>query len=82
MIAMSQSKVLDLKGFVCPYTQIKTLETLYKAPFGTVLNVLVDNPESLEAIVIATENAGYKVEKVTKNGNVFAISINKTKKEE
>jgi len=82
MIAMSQSKVLDLKGFVCPFTQIKTLEALHRAPSGTVLNVLVDNLESLESIEIAAENAGYKVEQVMQNGNVFTIKISKTKKEE
>jgi TusA-related sulfurtransferase len=68
---------LNLKGFVCPYTQVKALEVISKLPLGTVLEILVDNPESADSIEVAVKNAGHKVEQVTKNESVFTITVRK-----
>jgi TusA-related sulfurtransferase len=71
------SEVLNLKGLVCPYTQIKALETISKLPLGTVLKILVDNPESADSIEVAVKNAGHKVEHVSQNESIFTITVRK-----
>jgi tRNA 2-thiouridine synthesizing protein A len=71
------SEVLNLKGFVCPYTQVKALEAISKLPPGTVLKILVDNPESADSIEVAVKNAGHKVEQMTQNESVFTITVRK-----
>jgi TusA-related sulfurtransferase len=68
---------LNLKGFVCPYTQVKALETISKLPPGAVLKILVDNPESADSIEVAVKNAGHNVEQVTQNESVFTITVRK-----
>ncbi|MGD8544074.1 MAG: sulfurtransferase TusA family protein [Candidatus Bathyarchaeota archaeon] len=71
------SKVLNLKGFVCPYTQVKALETISKLPPRTVLKILVDNPESADSIEVAVKNAGHKVEQAAQNESIFTITVRK-----
>ncbi len=71
------SEILNLKGLVCPYTQVKALEAISKLPLGTVLKILVDNPESADSIEVAVKNAGHKVEQVTQNESIFTITVRK-----
>jgi len=71
------TEILNLKGFVCPYTQVKALETISKLPPGTVLKILVDNPESVDSIEVAVRNAGHKVEQVAQNESIFTITVRK-----
>jgi len=71
------TEILNLKGFVCPYTQVKALETISKLPPGTVLKILVDNPESVDSIEVAIRNAGHKVEQVAQNESIFTITVRK-----
>lgn len=68
---------MNLKGFVCPYTQVKALETISKLPLDTVLKILVDNPESADSIEITVKNAGHKVEQVVQNESIFTITVRK-----
>jgi TusA-related sulfurtransferase len=68
---------LNLKGLVCPYTQIKALEAISKLAPSTVLKILVDNPESADSIEVAVKNAGHKVEEVTQNESIFTLTVRK-----
>jgi len=68
---------LNLKGLVCPYTQVKALEAISKLPPDTVLKILVDNPESADSIEVAVKNAGHKVEQMTQNESIFTITVRK-----
>lgn len=77
---MQPDKILDLKGLVCPSTQIKTLEALHRASPDMILKILVDNLESVESIVAAVKNAGHKVEQVKKHESIFAITVRKKDK--
>ncbi|MFQ6086007.1 MAG: sulfurtransferase TusA family protein, partial [Candidatus Bathyarchaeia archaeon] len=68
---MSRKEVLDLKGVVCPWTQIKALEALRRVSPGTVMRIIVDNPTSVEGIVSAAKNAGHKIERVMEEEMVY-----------
>lgn len=51
---------LDVRGEICPYPMMKTVETLQKLPEGEVLEVLTDHPPALESIPFYTSRLGYR----------------------
>ncbi len=71
---------LDLKGYVCPYPQIMTLQALKGLRVGDVLEVLTDNPPSCENVPAVVRREGHEVLGVEKIGvGVWRIRIRKAR---
>jgi tRNA 2-thiouridine synthesizing protein A len=69
---------LDVTGYVCPHPQLYTLKSLDKMQEGMILEVLVDNPSSVESITQACSGKGYSVlGKSSPKAGVTAIKIQK-----
>ncbi len=51
---------LDVRGEICPYPMMKTVEVLRTLPEGEVLEVLTDHPPALESIPFYTSRLGYR----------------------
>jgi len=49
---------LDVRGEICPYPMMKTVEVLQTLPEGEVLEVLTDHPPALESIPFYTSRLG------------------------
>ena len=60
--------VLDVRGEVCPYPDVKTQKKVKKMKSGEVLEILVDYPLSAERIPRSVEKQGHGVLKVEKTG--------------
>jgi len=67
---------LDLRGYVCPYPQIMTLQALKKLRDGELLEVIIDNPASCENVPAAVRREGHEVLGVEKIGlGVWRIKV-------
>jgi len=62
------TEVLDVRGEVCPYPDVKTQKKVKNMKSGEVLEVLVDYPLSAERIPRSMEKSGHKILKVEKTG--------------
>jgi tRNA 2-thiouridine synthesizing protein A len=62
------TEVLDVRGEVCPYPDVKTQKKVKSMKSGEILEVLVDYPLSAERIPPSVEKKGHKVLKVEKTG--------------
>jgi TusA-related sulfurtransferase len=51
---------LDVRGEICPYPMMKTMETLQAMGEGEPLDVLTDHPPALESIPFYTSRMGYQ----------------------
>jgi TusA-related sulfurtransferase len=60
--------VLDVRGEVCPYPDVKTQKKVKSMKSGEILEVLVDYPLSAERIPASMEKMGHEVLKVDKTG--------------
>lgn len=70
------TEVLDVRGEVCPYPDVKTQKKVKSMKSGDILEVLVDYPLSAERIPRSMEKQGHKVLKVEKKGtSEWTISI-------
>jgi len=68
--------ILDLRGYVCPYPQILTLQTLRRLRDGDLLEVIIDNPASCENVPAAVRREGHEVLGVEKIGvGVWKIRV-------
>lgn len=54
-------RIVDVLGDSCPRPQLMTKKALAEAVSGTVIEVLIDNPTSMEAIptIMGTTNGTY-----------------------
>jgi tRNA 2-thiouridine synthesizing protein A len=69
-------QVLDVKGEICPYPDIKTRRKLREMRPGQTLEVLTDYPLSVERIPRNVEKEGHKVLKIERiNGPTYRILI-------
>lgn len=69
---------LDCKGYVCPHPQLYTLKSMEKLNSGDILEVIFDNPSSLESITSAVNRKGYKILGNTQpQPGVFDLKIQK-----
>lgn len=59
---------LDLRGYVCPYPVLLTMQALSKLKTGDVIEVIIDNPPSCETIPSAVRRRGHKVLDIKKEG--------------
>jgi len=62
------TEVLNVKGEVCPYPDVKTQRKLKSMKSGEILEVLIDYPLSAERIPRSMEKQGHEVLKVEKKG--------------
>jgi len=62
------TEVLDVRGEVCPYPDVKTQKKVKNMKSGEILEVLVDYPLSAERIPRSMEKAGHEILKVEKTG--------------
>ncbi len=67
-------RVVDVLGDSCPRPQLMTKRALAESPSGTVIEVLVDNPTSMEAIptiMAATDGVYLGTIKAERHWRVF-----------
>jgi TusA-related sulfurtransferase len=74
---MSDEKILDLKGFFCPHTNILTISELEKIQAGSRLRVEVDNSDSLKGVIQTVKNKGHSIIGVKQKDEVFTILVEK-----
>lgn len=75
---MGRKRTLDLRGEVCPTTNIKTAKELQGLPPRTILRIIVDNMSSLEGVMLTAKNGGHDILEVTPGeGSSFTIIVEK-----
>lgn len=62
------TEVLDVRGEVCPYPDVKSQRKVKKMKSGEILEILIDYPLSAERIPRSVEKLGHDVLKVEKTG--------------
>jgi TusA-related sulfurtransferase len=62
-------EILDVKGEVCPYPDVKSKRKVKKMSSGQVLKILVDYPLSAERIPETMKSLGHEVISVEKLGD-------------
>jgi tRNA 2-thiouridine synthesizing protein A len=73
---VTPDEVLDVKGEICPYPDIKTRKKLKQMKPGQVLEVLTDYPLSVERIPRNVQKEGHKVLKIERiDGPIHKILI-------
>jgi TusA-related sulfurtransferase len=65
---LKPTEVLDVRGEVCPYPDVKTKKKIKGMKSGEILEVLIDYPLSAERIPRSVEKQGHEVLKVEKTG--------------
>jgi len=69
---------LDVTGYVCPHPQLYTLKFMEKISDGGILEVLIDNPSSVESVTQACSDKGFTIlEKTSPKTGVTAVKIQK-----
>ncbi len=64
--------MLDVCGFVCPHPQIYCKESLEKMNEGDVVEVIRDNPSSVETISQMCDQVGNDIlERKTEGGKIY-----------
>lgn len=69
---------LDVTGYVCPHPQLYTLKSMDKLKDGMILEVIIDNPSSVESVTQACDKRGFTIlEKTSPKAGVTAVKIQK-----
>lgn len=63
------TEVLDVRGEVCPYPDVKSQRKAKSMKSGEILEILTDYPLSAERIPRSMEKMGHEVLKVEKTGD-------------
>ncbi len=64
--------LLDVCGYVCPHPQIYTKKSLEKMNEGDVVQIILDNPSSVETIAQMCDQVGHDVlEKKSEGGKIY-----------
>jgi tRNA 2-thiouridine synthesizing protein A len=64
--------MLDVCGYVCPHPQIYCKKSIEKIAEGDVLEVVLDNPSSVETIVQMCDQVGHEVlDRRTEGGKIY-----------
>ncbi|MEM3771762.1 MAG: sulfurtransferase TusA family protein [Candidatus Micrarchaeia archaeon] len=70
--------LVDLKGLVCPYPVLFTKRALEKLKSGEILEIVIDNPPSLDTVLEAVKASGHEiVEVIEMEPSVWKISVRK-----
>ena len=51
---------LDVRGLTCPYPQVLVVKALESLTSGDILEIILDNPPSVESIPHALKDKGYR----------------------
>jgi tRNA 2-thiouridine synthesizing protein A len=57
--SLMMAQQLDVRGEICPYPMMHTVQTLKKLPKGEVLEVMTDHAPALETIPTQGARLGY-----------------------
>ena len=68
---------LDVCGYVCPHPQIYTKKSLEKMAEGDTVQVVLDNPSSVETIVQMCDQVGHEVLDRKSEGGKIHMKIQK-----
>ena len=69
---------LDVTGYVCPHPQLYTLKCMDKLQDGMIMEVLIDNPSSVESVTQACNGKGYAIlDKGSPKAGVTSLKIQK-----
>ncbi len=64
--------MLDVCGYVCPHPQIYAKKSLEKMAEGEVVEIILDNPSSVETIAQMCDQVGHDVmDKKTEGGKIY-----------
>jgi tRNA 2-thiouridine synthesizing protein A len=77
----SEDNVLDVRGTICPYPQLKTKIALDKMSPGDTLKILLDDRESANNIRIIIGQLGDTILETTDKGKEITIVIQKSKRD-
>lgn len=71
---------LDLRGYTCPYPQLYTVKALSQVETGAILEILTDNPPSIETVPKSIKNNGQEYLGTEKMGaTVWIIRAKRTR---
>ncbi|MCL6553770.1 MAG: sulfurtransferase TusA family protein [Firmicutes bacterium] len=70
-------RTLDVRGEICPYPMMRTVEVLRQMPLeeAAVLEVLTDHPPALESIPLYVSTMGYRCTIDDIGGGTWRIRI-------
>ena len=68
---------LDVQGYVCPHPQIYTKKSLEKMAEGDELQIVLDNPSSVETIVQMCDQVGHEILDRKSEGGKIYVTIKK-----
>ena len=77
----SKENILDVRGTICPYPQLKTKIALDKMGPGETLKILLNDRESANNIRIIIDQLGDTVLETTDEGEEITILIQKSKRD-
>jgi tRNA 2-thiouridine synthesizing protein A len=64
--------LLDVCGYVCPHPQIYAKKSLEKMAEGDVVEIILDNPSSVETIAQMCDQVGHDVmDRKTEGGKIY-----------
>jgi tRNA 2-thiouridine synthesizing protein A len=66
---------IDVRGKLCPYPVVLTMREIRDMQNGDTLEVLTDNPPSVENVPAAAKREGHEVLNVIKTDSGWKISI-------
>lgn len=77
----SKENVLDVRGTICPYPQLKTKVALDKMGPGETLKILLNDRESANNIRIIIDQLGDTILETINKGEEITILIQKSKRD-
>lgn len=77
----SKENILDVRGTICPYPQLKTKVALDKMGPGETLKILLDDAESANNIKLIIDQLGDTILETTAEGEEITILIQKSKRD-
>jgi TusA-related sulfurtransferase len=71
---------LDVRGEVCPYPMLRTVETLAELPADEELEVLTDHAPALATIPWQAAKRGYRVDAREIGGGEWLLSLSRVER--
>ena len=79
--SQTNDNILDVRGTICPYPQLKTKVALDKMSPGDTLKILLDDRESANNIRTIIDQLGDTILETTDNNKEITIVIQKSKRD-
>lgn len=71
------TRLLDLRGVVCPINFVKTKLALEELGYGQLLEIIIDDGEPVKNVPRSVKDEGHKIVKVENLGGAFKLLIQK-----